>query len=99
FVYTPDPGFHGIDTFQYHVTDGRIPVGSEPEGTVQITVNTTPPAPLVRIPVPHLHTGAFTFDPATMLSGVADADGDPLTIVSFVSPRLGGSLTRNADGT
>ena len=52
FTYTPEPGFHGIDTFDYFITDGRIPGGSEVMGTVRITVNTPPPAPVVRIPVP-----------------------------------------------
>ena len=42
FTYTPDAGWHGIDSFTYTVTDG-VP-GSDDEATVTVTVNdTTPP--------------------------------------------------------
>lgn len=39
FSYTPDPGFNGLDTFTYHLTDGEFVSNT---ATVRITVATRP---------------------------------------------------------
>src|SRR5439155_19612411 len=47
----------------------------------------------------HGGTGPLTFDAATLLAGVTDADGDQLMIESIDSSLFGASLTRNPDGS
>src|SRR5205807_1406921 len=82
--------------FDYAITDGRV--ATPVTGTVLVLVNTPPPAPIVSIPVPHGHTGPFTFDAAALLGGMTDADGDPLTIQLRGQPFFG-TVMSNADGT
>jgi large repetitive protein len=98
FVYTPDPGFEGTDTFVYSAYDGTA--DSIP-ATITITVgeltdNATP--------VPGYDTLATAADtPLTitqddLLANDYDAEGDPLTVTVTVQPDHG-SLTPNADGS
>jgi hypothetical protein len=41
FSYTPEPGFTGLDTFDYHVNDGAAEDGDSNTATVTINVNDT----------------------------------------------------------
>ena len=77
FSYTPEPGFTGIDTFDYHVNDGAAADGDSNTATVTINVNDTQ-APSVTCSV----TKALLWPPNSDLANVglsvtaADNDGD-----------------------
>lgn len=89
-TYTPNPGFHGTDTFTFTVTDS-YGVHSTETAIVAITVNDPPVA----------SDASFTTDEDTPLTGAlpaADADGDPLTF-AFVSGPGHGSVQLNPDGS
>ncbi|MEO1568863.1 MAG: Ig-like domain-containing protein [Pseudomonadota bacterium] len=81
FVYTPDPGFVGIDTFTYELGDGE---GGFDTGTVTVNVvapNTTPVA------VDDDSTTAFeTSVLVDVLNNDTDADGDTLSIDGIAVP-------------
>jgi hypothetical protein len=95
FTYAPRPGFHGVETLSYTISDGRSGAAT---GTVRITVNTPPPAPVVTIPLPHLHTGSFTFSLTELWGHSPDADGDLLTLADFDTLNFG-TLANNGNGT
>ena len=63
--YTPDPGFVGIDTFNYTITDGESPpLFDTAQVTVNVTDNVPPTAPVLRFP-PHggsINDNTPTFD-------------------------------------
>lgn len=92
-TYTPDSGFAGLDTFKYHVEDGR---GGSDDATVNVSVdpdNFTPVA---------VNDSVFT-PPGTpitinVLANDSDQDGDPLT-VSIVTPPSNGTAVVNPDNT
>ena len=44
FTYAPAPGFHGLDTFHYVISDGRI-AAAPSHGGVQVLVDTRPRLP------------------------------------------------------
>ncbi len=91
--YTPNPGFHGQDRFEYVVTDGfgynpdRQPDASKDQiGTVSVTVN----AP----PVPYDDMAEIKTDETRSIDVLAndkDADGDPLSVASIVVPPANGN--------
>ncbi|MCK9487427.1 MAG: Ig-like domain-containing protein [Dehalococcoidia bacterium] len=78
--YTPEPGFHGVDTFEVTVVSGEVALTS----TVTVTVNGRPVGG-------DLATGtdidtAVTVD---VLSTVSDPEGTDLAITSTSSPANG----------
>ena len=92
-TYTPDPNFHGIDSFTYTISDGN---GGTDTATVTITVDpvnddpdavndsdTTPEDTPVTIPV---------------LDNDSDVDGDTLTVTGTTDPS-NGSIVDHGDGT
>jgi large repetitive protein len=92
-IYTPNPNFNGIDTFDYSVNDGN---GGVSTATVSITVNSVNDAPLAV-------TDVITTDEDTpviihALTNDIDVDGDPLSVVSITNP-LHGTAVVNTDGT
>ncbi len=81
-LYTPNPGFHGLDAFTYTASDGT---DESAPATVTITVvraNTPPAAADLAVTT---NEGAPV---AVTLSG-HDADGDPLTFVVSDAPSNG----------
>jgi hypothetical protein len=84
FVYTPNAGYVGLDSFTYSVSDGALS-----SGPVAVALAVTNAAPLA---LDDLHElthdlpGAATVD-VGVLANDSDADGDPLTLtlVSGVS--------------
>ena len=63
-TYTPNPGFHGVDTFTYTITDGR---GASATATVTVTVNGRPlvdagPDQALTFPTPATLHGTVTDD-------------------------------------
>jgi hypothetical protein len=97
FVYTPDPDFHGTDSFTYVAHDG---LADSNVATVMITVN-----PVNDPPVAVADTYAMDMDGTLVIdasSGVlvndSDADGDELTATLVDEPEFG-TLDFNADGS
>ncbi|MGW0162691.1 Ig-like domain-containing protein [Mycobacterium sp. NPDC003323] len=94
WTYTPDPDFHGADSFTYTVDDGRAI--SDPV-TVTVTINPVNDAPTAQAgtdtatedgaPI----TGSFEF------SDIDLGDGGDQVTVSVTQP-AGGTVTVTADG-
>ena len=94
FTYTPDAGWNGSDSFDYTVIDGN---GGWATATVNVTVTPVEHAPVAEDD--SLTTAEDT--PATtgnVLTNDSDADGDPLSIVSFTQGTHG-TVANNGDGT
>ncbi len=89
-TYVPNPGFRGIDTFSYTVSDGS----DVAVGTVTITVPNRPP-----IAAADNRTTSFN-SPVTVpvLANDIDLNGDSLTISNVSTPE-NGSVIDNGDGT
>ncbi len=96
FTYVPNAGFVGADQFTYTANDGVT------SATATVTLNVTDHAPTASAQTySTIHDRPLTVDAATgLLNGSADADGDPLTVVTTpaTAPQHG-SLTLNADGS
>ena len=99
FVYTPDPGFIGLDTFTYFANDGAD--NSNP-ATVSLTVDQAPNEPPVALADLYNTTldSVLNVDAA---SGVLanDSDADPAdTLTAVLGTNVGsGELLLNSDGS
>lgn len=96
FTYTPNPGFHGVDTFRYRASDGL----DSDVATVTLTVNNVNTAPVPGADVYQLNeNGSLTVDAANgVLANDSDPDGSPITAQVRTQPRSG-TLTLNSDGS
>ncbi|WP_390342602.1 tandem-95 repeat protein [Variovorax boronicumulans] len=91
YTYTPNPDFHGTDSFTVTVSDGH---GGTTTSTVTVTVDPVNDAPTVP-------DYTKTTDEDTPVSGQvvgSDVDGDTLTYTKGSDPAHG-TVTVNADGT
>ncbi|MEM8852780.1 MAG: Ig-like domain-containing protein, partial [Pseudomonadota bacterium] len=92
-TFTPAPGFAGLTSFSYTVSDGAANASAE----VLLAVNT----PGNDAPVATDKTLTTSEDVAQsidVLAGNSDPNGDPLTIVSFTQGERG-TVSDNGDGT
>jgi Ca2+-binding RTX toxin-like protein len=93
FSYTPNPGYNGVDSFTYTITD---PAGLTDTATVNVTVNAINDAPeTVADDVVLDEDTSATFD---VLANDSDPDGDALSVESFTQP-TSGAVVQNPDGT
>ncbi|HVK07939.1 MAG TPA: Ig-like domain-containing protein [Gemmataceae bacterium] len=92
FTYTPDPNFHGSDTFSYEATDGSL---DSPPGTVTITVQSVNDPPVATNDAAATPTGK----PVTVnvLANDSDVDADPLKVATFTAAAHG-RVTRSGTG-
>ncbi|SFG13290.1 hypothetical protein SAMN04488025_11717 [Planifilum fulgidum] len=96
FVYTPNAGFTGTDTFTYQASNG---VSRSLVATVTITVNATNQPPVA-------NDDSYTTDVDTpltvpapgVLANDTDPNGDPLT-AQLVDGPANGTLVLNPDGS
>ena len=100
YVYTPNPGFVGNDSFVYEVSDGK---GGSDTATVTISVTITV-QPVNRPPVANDDTATVqqntTLTGASVLANDSDPDGDPLTVTATpISGPSNGSLVLNSNGS
>ena len=91
-TYAPTPGFAGLDTFAYTISDGR---GGSASATVTVTVTAAPNTPPVALDdaaaaAPGIPT------PIDVLANDSDPDGDPLSITAVTQPP-GGVVTINGN--
>lgn len=89
FVYTPEAGFSGTDSFTYTATDGAL-VGNVATVTITVatTVNTRPNA----VNEQYTSTSGATLEvdaASGVLANDSDAQGDLLTAVLFSGPQHG----------
>jgi hypothetical protein len=99
FIYTPNPGFGGIDSFIYEICDETLPVALCDTATVTVTIN--------RAPVATNDTASTPEDTAKLID-VAANDSDPEgnldpttanTTCPTCSTPSDGDLTNNGNGT
>ncbi len=93
-TYTPDPDFHGVDSFTYLVSDGR---GGADTATVEVTV-----AKVNDPPVAQNDSAATDEDvPVTIdvLANDSDPDGDRLVVQSAAQPAHGAVAVNGTDVT
>jgi len=92
-IYTPNPGFTGVDTFSYTISDGN---GGTATATETVTVigpdNTAPNA--VNDTASVSCGGPVSIN---VLRNDTDPEGDTLTVTSFTQP-ANGTVTKGADG-
>ncbi|MDT0687253.1 Ig-like domain-containing protein [Autumnicola psychrophila] len=100
FIYTPDSGYFGEDTFTYIANDGNL---DSNEATVTITVNeVTPPntAPLANNDDEYStnQDESLTIPAPGVLGNDSDPEGDELTAAIATQPE-NGTVTLNSDGS
>ncbi len=91
FTYTPDPNYHGTDSFRFKANDGAL---DSNEATVSISVSAVNDAPVALDLV-------FSITEDGVFGGLVDAfdvDRDPITF-SLVSGPAHGVVNFRADGT
>ena len=94
FTYTPDPGFHGTDTFTYKADDGR-----KNSAVTTVTIDVNSPAEAVDDAYSVAEDGELTVDAASgVLDNDSDGDGDPL-VASLVGVPDHGILTLDSSGS
>ena len=91
FVYTPNAGYFGADSFAYKASDGSL---LSPSTTVSLTITPTNHAPVA--------TGGTASGaedaPISGHAAATDLDGNALTYVLVTGPQ-NGSVTLNPDGS
>ncbi|MEM7105474.1 MAG: Ig-like domain-containing protein [Bacteroidota bacterium] len=101
YIYTPDPGFNGEDTFTYTLCDDGIPGPLCDMATVTIEV-LPPDGPDNSPPVAnddHTQTEMDTPVTINVVPNDYDPDGDPLTTPVQLTPPSNGMVVNNGDGT
>jgi hypothetical protein len=93
FVYKPDLGFSGNDSFKYTISDGK---GGQADANVIIKVNRNPEAADDYYSIPE--GGNLVMAPPGLLVNDIDLDGDPLTICDNSNP-TNGQVTMGVDGS
>jgi hypothetical protein len=97
FTYTPNPGFSGIENISVTISDGN---GNFSEGLITILVIPDQNRPPVAVPDVYTTPENITLNVAAPghISNDTDADGDPITWLSYVSPENGTVSGATADG-
>jgi hypothetical protein len=86
FEYTPEPGFIGLDTFQYRLDDGQA-LGNP--ATVTLNVRVVPPPPLARDVTLTGTQGQTVAFPTTQLLASSVAPADQVLVEIVQAPRHG----------
>ena len=93
FIYTPDPGFTGTDTFTYSASDGTL------SGSATVTISISNVAPVATDDSASVsHDRTLNVPAPGVLANDTDANGDSLTAVLETGPAHG-SLTLDPDGS
>ena len=84
FLYTPNAGFVGTDSFTYTLTDGT---DVSTPATITISVTNTPPKPMTQSVSTHWRNPSGIV--VSVLDGATDTENDPITLKSFTTPTKG----------
>ncbi|MCB9005749.1 MAG: tandem-95 repeat protein, partial [Ardenticatenaceae bacterium] len=96
FIYTPNAGFFGSDSFTYRANDGTA---NSNVATVTITVSQGNALPVANPDAYATDEGVvLNSAPASVLDNDTDADNDSLTAALITNP-ANGSLALNSNGT
>nr|MBN1228418.1 tandem-95 repeat protein [Anaerolineae bacterium] len=96
FIYTPDPDYHGPDSFVYRAVD---PTGAGAEAAVSIEVVPVSDAPEAADDSYSTAPGVtLQVSAPGVLANDSDVDGDPLSAVLVDGP-ANGQVTLNSDGS
>ncbi|MEX2371090.1 MAG: Ig-like domain-containing protein [Bacteroidales bacterium] len=97
FTYTPDPGFSGIENISVSISDGN---GNISSGLITILVVPDQNRPPVATPDVYTTPENTTLNVAAPghLSNDTDADGDPISWLSFAAPENGTISGAATDG-
>ena len=90
FIYTPNSGFSGMDSFNYSVCDGN---GGSATATVHITVEGGTNYPPIGVN-DYVETGVDIAVTIDVLSNDGDFDNDPLTLCGF-NNGVNGTVSQN----
>ncbi|HRK29120.1 MAG TPA: Ig-like domain-containing protein, partial [Chitinophagales bacterium] len=93
-TYNPNPGFTGIDSFAYQITDGQLTDIAWVVVSIEEDVN--------EAPIANDDTASTTPDTPVaipVLDNDTDPDGDALTVVDIPNPPANGTATINPDST
>ncbi len=83
-IYTPDPDYHGTDTFRYMTADGH---GGSAEATVTVIVSPVNDPPVAQDD--SASTNEDTSASISVLNNDSDPDGDGLSVQSVTRPGHG----------
>ncbi|MCB2047701.1 MAG: tandem-95 repeat protein [Novosphingobium sp.] len=92
YVYTPNDGFNGTDTFKVTYSDGN---GGTATTTWTVTVAANSP-PIMMTSITEFGIDEDDSAGVTVVVGVDDPEGDPFTLTASAS---NGTVTKNADGS
>ena len=93
FVYTPEDGFVGTDSFTYFMSDGVL------EDSAVVTISVQDQAPVAVDDFYTVHAErTLTIDVPGVLGNDTDADGDALTVFAYDPSGLHGTLQLFTDG-
>jgi len=97
FVYTPNPGFSGTDSFSYLVNNGEQ---NSNVATVTLSVDPLPNDAPVALPDSYsvLENGELIVDAPGVMENDYDPDGDPFTAILLDLPTQG-TIDFNPDGS
>jgi hypothetical protein len=93
FVYTPDRGFSGTDTFTFRAFDGTT---LSDAATVTLIATLPPPPPPLVYSTPE--NVVLTVPAPGLLTDVFDPANDPLSVVTVAAPSSG-TLSSSGDGS
>ena len=94
FVYTPNPGFAGLDSLTYRASDGEL----FSVATVTIEVETADGPPLAVDDSFEIHGGELMVAAPGVLANDADPEGRPLQ-ARLLTPPTNGTVELSADGS
>src|ERR1700756_2748259 len=97
WTYTPAANYSGPVSFNYTASDGALSASSTASLVIS-PVNDAPVATPVTLAAGTEDT-AYTITAATLLAGVTDVDGQPLSITAVSVASGGGSIVNNGGGT
>lgn len=92
-LYSPNPGYSGVDRFQYRIEDSK---GGEDTASVTVTIENKPPVAIDDFASVRKNSQVII----DVLANDFDPDGDPITIVEVIQddyPK--GTVVDNGDGT
>lgn len=92
--YDPAPGFSGVDTITYTISDGA---GGTATSTVTVTVSDDPNSLPVAVDDTATAVSEVPLLNIDVLGNDSDPDGDPLTVTTATAPN--GTVTINSDGS